>query len=84
MQHKTDELYECVPKCMEIAFLASNEINNMDEKDGTTSTSGSSDEKETTKEMYYPGIFMQTTPSRFVRPVRNLEFGGIEFIGPLE
>ena len=27
---------------------------------------------------------MASTPSRFVRPVRNLELGGIEFIGPLE
>jgi DNA-directed RNA polymerase I subunit RPA2 len=29
-------------------------------------------------------VFLASTPSRFVRPVKNLDCGGIEFIGPLE
>jgi hypothetical protein len=41
-------------------------------------------EDDYTKEKFYPGIFLATTPARFVRPVQNLEHGGIEFIGPLE
>ena len=32
----------------------------------------------------FPGIFMSSTISRFVRPVQNLVVGGIEWIGPLE
>ena len=36
------------------------------------------------KEKFFPGVFLATTPARFVRPVKNLEIDGIEFIGPLE
>jgi len=32
----------------------------------------------------FPGVFLSTTVARFVRPVRNLETGGTEWIGPLE
>ncbi|KAJ8622002.1 hypothetical protein MRB53_030531 [Persea americana] len=37
----------------------------------------------------YPGLFLFTSPSRFVRPVRNIslppkETGGVELIGPFE
>ncbi|CAN6454723.1 unnamed protein product [Victoria cruziana] len=32
----------------------------------------------------YPGLFLFTSPSRFIRPVKNLGQGGIEFIGPFE
>ena len=80
VQNKTDDLMECVPKTMEIAYLASGVSDKSDS--GEASTSGS--ENEDTKEKFYPGVFLFTTPARFVRPVKNLEHGGIEFIGPLE
>lgn len=40
--------------------------------------------KENLIEKFFPGIFLATSPSRFVRPVKNLKNGGIEYIGPLE
>jgi DNA-directed RNA polymerase I subunit RPA2 len=33
---------------------------------------------------YFPGVFMFSQVSRFVRPVTNLQEGGTEWIGPLE
>jgi DNA-directed RNA polymerase I subunit RPA2 len=36
------------------------------------------------KHKFFPGIFITSTVARFVRPVRNLEVGGTEWIGPLE
>jgi DNA-directed RNA polymerase I subunit RPA2 len=75
MQTNTDELYECVPKTLEIAYLAP--IEDSENKSAQTA-------EEKIKDKFYPGIFLATTPSRFVRPVQNLEHGGIEFIGPLE
>ena len=36
------------------------------------------------KNYYFPGIFMSSQVSRFVRPVQNLTEGNIEWIGPLE
>jgi len=51
---------------MEIAFLPSNEIMNLQYKDtkGSSVTFGSD-----IKEKFFPGIFLSTTPARFVRPV---------------
>ena len=80
MQHKTDELYQCIPKTLEIAFLPSNEISQIGYDDQSTNSS----DKDHIKEKFFPGIYLASTPARFVRPVKNLEFGGIEFIGPLE
>jgi DNA-directed RNA polymerase I subunit RPA2 len=36
------------------------------------------------RNLQWPGIFLHTTPARFVRPVKNLNFNCIEWIGPLE
>ena len=83
MQHKTDDLYGCVPKTMEIAFLPSNELLNMQYNDALSSASTNNSEQDV-KEKFFPGIFLSTQVARFVRPVQNLEHGGIEFIGPLE
>jgi hypothetical protein len=33
---------------------------------------------------FFPGLFLSSQVSRFVRPVQNLLVGGIEWIGPLE
>ena len=76
MQHKTDDLYSCVPKTLEIAYLPSSQSQKGIEEEST--------EDDDFKEKFFTGIFLATCPSRFVRPVRNLEHGGIEFIGPLE
>jgi DNA-directed RNA polymerase I subunit RPA2 len=81
IQNKADELHACVPKTMEIAFMASSGSDSKSEN-SEKSTSGS--EGDDHKEKFYPGVFLFTTPARFVRPVQNLEHGGIEFIGPLE
>jgi len=95
-QHKTDELYECVPQSLEIAFLPSSEVLELELQalaksdaemrpaDDRASEDAGGREEGQLKEKFYPGIFLATTPARFVRPVMNLEFGGIEFIGPLE
>jgi DNA-directed RNA polymerase I subunit RPA2 len=40
--------------------------------------------EERLKENFFPGIFLSSQCARFVRPVRNLDHGGIELIGPLE
>jgi DNA-directed RNA polymerase I subunit RPA2 len=39
---------------------------------------------EAVKNYYFPGVFLSSQVSRFVRPVQNLQLGGIEWIGPLE
>lgn len=83
MQNKTDDLYACVPKTIEIAFLPSNEILNLQYSETLSTTSTNNSDQEV-KEKFFPGIFLSTQPARFVRPVQNLEHGGIEFIGPLE
>jgi len=36
------------------------------------------------KNYYFPGVFLSSTVSRFVRPVQNLQMGAVEWIGPLE
>jgi hypothetical protein len=57
---------------MEIAFLPPSSFSETERGDDKI------------KEKFFPGIYLSTQPSRFVRPVKNLEHGGIEFIGPLE
>ena len=66
-QHHTDELYQCVHKTLEIAFLPSNEIFN--ESYSSASTNSNSSENEAIKEKFFSGIFLASTPARFVRPV---------------
>jgi len=70
-----------VPKTLEIAFLPSS-----DKSAGTSEQNESTDDSSNNdfKEKFFPGIFLSSSPARFVRPVKNLEHGGIEFIGPLE
>jgi len=75
-----EDLHTCVPKTIEIAFLPSSETNQNLDASSTSASEGSSE----MKEKFFPGIFLSTAPSRFIRPVKNLEHGGIEFIGPLE
>jgi len=41
-------------------------------------------EESNKKENFFPGIFLFASPGRFVRPVKHIETGEIEFIGPLE
>lgn len=72
-----------MPKTLEIAYLPSQASEESDGNESSHTTTGSSDENDT-KEKFFPGIFLASTPARFIRPVRNLEHGGIEFIGPLE
>jgi DNA-directed RNA polymerase I subunit RPA2 len=71
-----------VPKTLEIAFLPSSDNSNSGPNEDTQSTSDSSGHD--FKEKFFPGIFLASSPARFVRPVQNLEHGGIEFVGPLE
>ena len=81
IQNKADEDVSCVPKTIEIAFMESSSQN---AKSEASDVSTSESENEDIKEKFYPGVYLFTTPARFVRPVQNLEHGGIEFIGPLE
>lgn len=68
-QQYPDKCFEgIVPRTLEIAFLPPAEKIDEDK----------------VKDKFFPGIFLSSQPARFVRPVKNLEHGGIEFIGPLE
>lgn len=58
-QHKTDDLYECVPKTMEIAFLPSNEILNMQYSESLSTTSTNNSDQDI-KEKFFPGIYLST------------------------
>jgi len=42
------------------------------------------DDASKVKHYYFPGIFLSTQVSRFVRPIKNLVHGGTEWVGPLE
>lgn len=66
-QHHTDELYQCVPKTLEIAFLPTNEMYN--ENNSSASTNSNSSDGEQFREKFFNGIFLASTPARFVRPV---------------
>ena len=51
---------------------------------GTPKVGNSEDEIVKEKNYYFPGVFLSSQISRFVRPVQNLVVGGVEWIGPLE
>ena len=70
-----------MPRTLEVAYLPPTVILEEDVDDGTREQSSI---KSITKNKFFPGIFLSSTISRFVRPVNNLEVGGIEWIGPLE
>lgn len=70
-QYPNKSVSDCVPRSLEIAFLPAEAVNN-------------AGRAETFKEKFFPGIFLSSATARFVRPVKNLEHGGIELIGPLE
>jgi hypothetical protein len=70
-----------VPKNLEVAYLPATVIVEEDIDDGKRVQSSV---KTTSKNKFFPGIFLASTVSRFVRPVNNLEVGGVEWIGPLE
>ena len=63
---------------MEIAYLPPGKQN------GKVSESSETDAPTSAKNYFFPGIFLASTVSRFVRPVQNLSMGGVEWIGPLE
>jgi len=64
---------------LEIAYLPPTDFSAATSNEDSNDTNDSDN-----KEKFFPGVFLAATPSRFVRPVKNLECGGIEFIGPLE
>ena len=59
MQDKTDDLLRSVPMTLEVAYLPP----------GTTTSEAHSTSE---RNYYFPGIFMSSQVSRFVRPVQNL------------
>ena len=75
-QDTTDELLRSVPQTIEVAYLPP----------GSTTGSRNSQSSDLIKEKnyYFPGVFLSSQISRFVRPVQNLVSGGVEWIGPLE
>jgi hypothetical protein len=79
-QDTTDELLRSVPQTLEIAYLPPGSTT------GPPKSKNPEEPDEVVKEKnyYFPGIFMSSQVSRFVRPVQNLTQGGIEWIGPLE
>ena len=66
-----------MPKTLEIAYLTPGSLIK-------TQTEEEQDSDKGERNYAFPGIFMASTISRFVRPVQNLVVGGIEWIGPLE
>jgi len=58
---------------LEVAHLAPGRMSTIEKPEG-----------EKSKHYYFPGVFISSQVSRFVRPVQNLIHGGIEWIGPLE
>jgi hypothetical protein len=77
-------MFESVPKTLEVAFLPptfdSAEESNVNPENNEESSKKSQNQKN----KFFPGIFLASTIARFVRPVKNLEVGGVEWIGPLE
>lgn len=78
--HQTDDLKSTVPKTLEVAYLPPA----VEVEDDNNPESSTHSNKQMTKHKFFPGIFLAASPARFVRPVMNLEIGGIEWIGPLE
>jgi hypothetical protein len=87
-QNNTNELFASVPRTLEVAFLppinAADDGVTPEEEDDEDQYTQSSSKKEGLKNKFFPGIFLASSVSRFIRPVRNLEVGGTEWIGPLE
>ena len=79
-QDTTDELLRSVPQTLEIAYLPPGSTTGSQAKAETTSPADAQREKN----YYFPGIFLSSQVSRFVRPVQNLIVGAVEWIGPLE
>jgi len=77
-QDTTDELLRSVPQTLEVAYLPPGSTTGP----GKSTNPEAEDVKE--KNYYFPGIFISSQVSRFVRPVQNLTSGGVEWIGPLE
>ena len=71
-----------VPKTLEIAYLPP--TTQVDDVPTNPEVDEASSAKKSQKNKFFPGIFLASTIARFVRPVRNLEVGGTEWIGPLE
>ena len=67
-----------MPRTLEVAYLPPTFCE--DDTQNPEKTTQSAGEKN----KFFPGIFLSSTIARFVRPVRNLEVGGTEWIGPLE
>lgn len=77
-------MFASVPKTLEVAYLpptfeTDKESANPENEEEQSSKKGASQ-----KNKFFPGIFLSSTIARFVRPVKNLEVGGTEWIGPLE
>lgn len=64
---------------LEVAYLAPGRMSTAEKAESHT---GEVDQKD--RNYYYPGVFLSSQVSRFVRPVQNLVHGGVEWIGPLE
>ena len=65
---------------LEVAFLAPGRMSTAEKQ----VDSQADDSQQKDRNYYYPGVFLSSQVSRFVRPVKNLIHGGIEWIGPLE
>lgn len=82
-QINTNEMFESVPKTLEVAYLPPT-FDTADEESTNPENEESSKKGQSQKNKFFPGIFLASTIARFVRPVKNLEVGGTEWIGPLE
>jgi DNA-directed RNA polymerase I subunit RPA2 len=83
-QLNTSTQYESVPPSLEVAYLPPTFVVDGEEEDASNPEQVQSSKKQGHKNKFFPGIFLASTIARFVRPVRNLEVGGTEWIGPLE
>ena len=77
-------MFASVPRTLEVAFLPPTFENTEDDSQNPEGTEESSKKGQSQKNKFFPGIFLASTISRFTRPVKNLEVGGTEWIGPLE
>lgn len=73
-----------MPSTLEVAYLPPTFQVDDEQNDNPEDNVQSSNKSQGMKNRFFPGIFLHSGISRFVRPVRNLEVGGIEWIGPLE
>lgn len=79
-QDTTNELFRSVPMTLEIAYLPPGSTTGPPKNASNPEEAGLVREKN----YYFPGVFLSSQVSRFVRPVQNLIEGAIEWIGPLE